>query len=86
MFYDSDLLWERGCLSHVISVVLTLLAIVFLATGINTTWAWLLLVGEAINVILYIVYRRISKHKYYREASFWLRKDDDEEESSNTNQ
>lgn len=72
-----DFKGARGCFWVVLHIGLLIYAVVCLAVGIHTLFATLILIEEVLDVAVYAVYYLvIERKKYYREDSFWLRKDD----------
>lgn len=63
-----------GCLWAVVHVVLLVYAILSLLVGEDTLTAWLIIIGEAINLFLRIYYRWLTSRKsryYNKEESYW---------------
>ena len=69
----------RGCLMVLLRIGVLVFAIICLATNVYTRFAWLALIGEAIDILVYIIYRRATRKNWNRENSYWSRKDDVED-------
>ena len=78
-----DFYGDRGCLMVLLRIGGLVYAVLCLATGVHTRFAWLVLIGEVLDIVIYLIYRRTRRKKWNRENSYWSRKDDLEEPPKN---
>ena len=78
MFENPFFYGERGCLWYAIDIGLAIFAVIWLLIGENTLLAWSILGSDALNILVHIISHFVRNKRYYREDSFWLRKDEEE--------
>ena len=66
----------RGCLMVFLHIVLLIYAILCLVAGIHIRFAYLVLVGEALDIVVYIIYRRVTRRNWNRPNSYWSNKEE----------
>lgn len=69
----------RGCLMVFLRIGVLVYAVVCLAIDVHTRFAWLALGGEAIDLLVYLIYRRATRKNWNRKDSYWSRKEDSED-------
>ena len=74
-----EFLGYHGCLGVFLRTVFLIITILWLIADVHNWRAWIVLVGEAIEVLLYISYRRIERKRYNRKDSYWSKKHDSED-------
>lgn len=83
MFKNPFFYGERGCLWYAIEVGLAIFAVACIITGEDTRFGWAILISDAVEftmrMITHLVNKKSERERYYREDSFWLRKDDEED-------
>ena len=83
MFKNPFFYGERGCLWYAIEVALAIFAVACIITGEDTRLGWAILISDAVEITMHIighfVKKKSERERYYREDSFWLRKDDEED-------
>ena len=83
MFKNPFFYGERGCLWYAIEVALAIFAVGCMITGEDTRLGWAILISDAVEItvrmIIRLVNKKLERERYYREDSFWLRKDDEED-------
>jgi hypothetical protein len=83
MFKNPFFYGERGCLWYAIEVALAIFAVGCIITGEDTRLGWAILISDAVEITMRMITRLVNKklerERYYREDSFWLRKDDEED-------
>ena len=79
MFKNPYFYGERGCLWWAINAGLLVFAVLCLIAGENTRLAWSILLTDVLDVTIYVIDRLVGRKRYYREDSFWLKKDDQDE-------
>ena len=72
---------RRGCLSVLLHIGLLIYAILCLVEDVHTRFAWLVLAGEALEIVVYIIYRRATRRNWNREDSYWSNKKEPEDSS-----
>ena len=83
MFKNPFFYGERGCLWYAIEVALAIFAVACMITGEDKRLGWAILISDAVEItvrmIIRLVNKKLERERYYREDSFWLRKDDEED-------
>ena len=85
MFKNPFFYGERGCLWYAIDFGLAIFAVICFIIGENTRLAWAILGSDALNIAVHIISHVVRNKRYYREDSFWLRKDEEEETAKTEN-
>lgn len=70
---------HRGCFTIALEVVLLIYAIVAIATGEATPYAWGILIGAVMDMLLALIYRRATKRTYNRQDSYWSKKEESDD-------
>lgn len=78
MFKNPDFYYERGCLWWIAEIGALVYAIISLSIDPGNFHAWIILICEGFDFVAFLCMRRVRKKNYYREDSFWLRKDEEE--------
>lgn len=76
-----DFYGDRGCLMVFLRIGVLVYAVICLVTDVHTRFAWLILIGEVLDIVVYLIYRRATRKKWNRENSYWSRKEELEEPS-----
>ena len=71
-----DLYSNKGCFWFLIGTVLLIYAVLSLIAGTDTRTAWLILVGEVLDLLGHIICCRVTRKKWNRKDSYWSKKDD----------
>ena len=83
MFKNPFFYGERGCLWCAIEVALAIFAVGYIITGEDKRLGWAILISDAVEITMRMITRLVNKkwerERYYREDSFWLRKDKEED-------
>ena len=83
MFKNPFFYGERGCLWYVIEVALAIFAVGCIIIGEDTRLGWAILISDVVEITMRMITRLVNKkwerERYYREDSFWLRKDKEED-------
>ena len=73
---------HHGCLWKLGHIIAFIFAVIGIFSDANTVLAWIILIGETIEIVLYIfMFRRQKgiKKNYNREDSYWSKKNTHEE-------
>lgn len=70
---------EQGCLTTILDIVLLVYAIVAIATGEATPFAWSILIGAVMDVLLKLIYRWRTRRNYNRADSYWSKKEESDD-------
>ena len=83
MFKNPFFYGERGCLWYAIEVALAIFAVIWIITGEDKRLGWSILISDVVEITMRMITRLVNKkserERYYREDSFWLRKDEEED-------
>ena len=73
-FEDLGYVGRGGCIGVILRTALLIYAILCLFADFHNWHAWLILVGEVIQVLFYISSQRIMRKRYNRKDSYWSKK------------
>ena len=67
---------HRGCFTIALEAVLLIYAIVAIVSDAATPYAWGILIGAVMDILLAFIYRRATKRTYNRQDSYWSKKEE----------